>query len=93
VLNESFVKRFVKAMTIILNMRPAESNISRDEHIKQEGSDMTMGHINGINGRKYFMNMDIVKKIDKYQPPRLAKEREYSGIDEKFALSVIGNLA
>jgi hypothetical protein len=52
-----------------------------------------MGHINGINGRKYFMNMDIVKKIDKYQPPRLAKEREYSGIDEKFALSVIGNLA
>jgi len=51
---------------------------------------MTMGH---IDGRVYFMNMDIIEKIDNYEPPALEDEREYSGLDKKFTLSVIGNLA
>jgi hypothetical protein len=77
-------------MRIILNMRPAESNKSIKEHIEEKGSDMTMGH---IDGRVYFMNMDIIEKIDNYEPPALEDEREYSGLDKKFTLSVIGNLA
>ena len=49
-----------------------------------------MGH---IEGKVDYMNMDIIEKIDNYEPPALEDEREYSGLDENFALSVIGNLA